>query len=91
MRPSGAACSLRSHSMKQFLLDILRQLTGSSFRKGRFSLTRFAYTQMRELHLDIATLEVYSGTVGKLNPLSKTTVGTRSPSVTDGMTRQVGM
>jgi hypothetical protein len=43
--------------MKQFLFDILRQLTGSNFRSGRLRLTRFAYTQMRELHLDLATVE----------------------------------
>lgn len=43
--------------MKQFLLDILRQFTGASFRKGRLSLSWYANVQMRELHLDFDTIE----------------------------------
>jgi hypothetical protein len=43
--------------MKQFLLDILRQLTGSSFRSGKLSITFRAGMQMKELHLDMDTLE----------------------------------
>ena len=43
--------------MKQFLLDIVRQLTGASFRKGRLSVSWYAHTQMQELHLDLDTIE----------------------------------
>jgi hypothetical protein len=43
--------------MKQFLFDILRQLTGGNFRTGKLSISWYANTQMRELRLDNDTIE----------------------------------
>ena len=44
--------------MKQFLKDILKQLTGtSSPRKSKVEIGYWAYKQMRELRLDTDTLE----------------------------------
>jgi hypothetical protein len=41
----------------EFLIDILRQLTGTSFRSGKFSIGFWAHRQMTELGLDSGTLE----------------------------------
>ena len=43
--------------MKQFLFDILRQLTGGNFRKGKLIISWYANVQMRDLHLDTDTIE----------------------------------
>jgi hypothetical protein len=43
--------------MKEFLKDILRQLTGRNFRKGGLDITWYANVQMNDLHLDFKTLE----------------------------------
>ena len=43
--------------MNQFLLDILRQLTGRRFRSGRLSIGYYANMKMKELGLDEGTLE----------------------------------
>jgi len=43
--------------MKQFLLHILRQLTGATLREGKLSISYWANIQMRDLHLNVDTLE----------------------------------
>jgi hypothetical protein len=43
--------------MKNFLLDILRQATGGSFRKGKLSVGYWANKKRMELGLDENTLE----------------------------------
>jgi hypothetical protein len=44
-------------NMKQFLLDILRQLFGTNSRKGKLTISWFANVQMNDLHLDLDTIE----------------------------------
>ena len=44
--------------IKQFIIDTIRQLTGSANpRQGILSISYRASIQMHELHLDVATLE----------------------------------
>jgi len=43
--------------MKQFLLDILRQLTGHNFRSGKLTISWYANVQMNDLHLGFDTIE----------------------------------
>jgi hypothetical protein len=43
--------------MKQFLLDILRQIFGTNFRKGKLTISWYANVQMNDLHLDLDTIE----------------------------------
>jgi hypothetical protein len=43
--------------MKQFLLDILRQLTGRNFRKSKLIITYWANVQKIDLGLDMNTIE----------------------------------
>jgi hypothetical protein len=43
--------------MKQFLLDILKQLAGSNSRSGKLIISWYANVQRNELHLDIDTIE----------------------------------
>ena len=43
--------------MKQFLLDILKQITGSNSRAGKLTISWYANVQMNDLHLDMNTIE----------------------------------
>jgi hypothetical protein len=43
--------------MKQFLLDILKQLTGSNSRPGKLTISWYANVQMNDLHLDFNTIK----------------------------------
>jgi len=41
----------------EFLKDIVRPLTGASFRKGSFRMSWFANVQRNELGIDVETIE----------------------------------
>jgi hypothetical protein len=43
--------------MKQFLLDILRQITGSRLQKSKLIITYWANVQKMDLGLDMNTIE----------------------------------
>ena len=40
-----------------FIQDILRQITGAKYRAGKLSVSYWASIQMKELRLDVDTLE----------------------------------
>lgn len=42
--------------MKQFLLDVIRQLIGGNSRSGKFIISWYANVQRNELHLDMDTI-----------------------------------
>ena len=45
------------HIIRQFIQDVVRQLTGTTNREGKLSISYWANIQMKELKLDIDTLE----------------------------------
>ena len=49
--------SERKETMKQFLLDILRQITGRRLQKSKLIITYWANVQKMDLGLDMNTIE----------------------------------
>jgi hypothetical protein len=77
--------------LKQFALDIFKQLTGSNSRSGKLTISWYANVQMNDLHLDFNTIKDVFKNGRKSKALSKTTAIIQSQSATVGMRIKTSM